>query len=365
MLTERFYQLLSRKMAGEATIQELDELNKLMQENEEWKNLAIQLSVQQTSDTETDDEESEAAFAAHSVKMLVRTKTSDGQMSGRIDDSNKNETTPILPLRKTLSPVIKWTMRIAAVLVVAIGGIFTFRYFTYQNPAAVATNEIATKKGSTSQVTLPDGTKVWLNSDSKITYSKDFGSNVREVSLTGEAFFDVLHDDKKPFIIHAGTMNITDLGTAFDVKYYPLDKTIETSLIRGKIEVTFSDKADKYILHPNDKLVMRNNQAQITNSNMSTPKIEIDNINRSPDSVVYETAWMQRKLAFNNETLESIAHSLERRFDVTIVFKDDEVKYYPYTAIYEDESLDKILEYLSLSKHFEYKTNGKTITIGK
>lgn len=356
MLTERFYQLLSRKIAGEATIQELDELDKLMLENEEWKNLADQFLAEHKGNTEADDAEAEAAFAAHSVKM---------QMSGRINESGSDNTKRIIPLRKKLSPIARWTMRVAAVLVLVIGGTIAFKYLSRHNSEAVATNEISTKKGSTSQVTLPDGTKVWLNSDSKITYAKDFGSRIREVTLTGEAYFDVLHDDKKPFVIHAGTMNITDLGTAFDVKYYPKDQTIETSLIRGKIEVTFSDKADKYILHPNDKLVLRNNQAQITNNNTAAPKIEIDNISRTQDSVVYETAWIQSKLAFNNETLGSIANSLERRFDVTIEFKDEEVKNYTYTAIYEDESLDKILEYLSLSKHFSYTKNGKVITISQ
>jgi ferric-dicitrate binding protein FerR (iron transport regulator) len=256
-------------------------------------------------------------------------------------------------------------MRIAAVLVLVIGVTIALKYLSRHNSDAVATNEISTKKGSTSQVTLPDGTKVWLNSDSKISYPKDFDGKLREVSLVGEAYFDVIHNDKKPFIIHAGTMNITDLGTAFDVKYYPTDETVETSLIRGKIEVTFTDKADKYILHPNDKLVIRNNQAQITNGGTTAPKIEIDNVSRTPDSVVYEIAWMQSKLAFNNETLENIANSLERRFDVTIQFKDEEVKSYTYTSIYEDESLDKILEYLSLSKYFSYTRNGKIITIGK
>lgn len=341
-------------MAGEATIHELEELDKLMKQNEEWKKLADQLTLNQSTYSEADETEAEAAFTAHSLKM---------EMGGHID---KN-VTRVIPIRKTLSPLVKWTIRVAAVLVLAIGGIYTFKLLSKEDHTAVATNEIVTKKGSTSQVTLPDGTKVRLNSDSKITYVKDFGSKIREVTLIGEAYFDVVHDDSKPFVIHAGNMNIKDLGTVFNVKFYPQDEAIETSLIQGKIEVTFNDKADKYVLHPNDKLVIRKDQAQLINSNSQSPmpRVEVSNITKSDDNIVFETAWTEKKLAFNNETLENIANSLERKFDVTIVFKNDEVKNYSYTAIYEEESLDKILQYLSLSKHFSYTKNGKVITIGQ
>ena len=85
-------------------------------------------------------------------------------------------------------------------------------------------NEVSTQPGSKSKIQLPDGSTVWLNAGSKLTYTKDFGKEIREVTLIGEAFFDVTKMKEKPFIIHTSSINIKVLGTAFNVKAYPEDK---------------------------------------------------------------------------------------------------------------------------------------------
>jgi transmembrane sensor len=118
---------------------------------------------------------------------------------------------------------------------------------------------VGTKKGSKSHIVLPDGTNVWLNADSKIIYPGNFQGETREVSLVGEAFFDVVKNVNKPFIIHTGTMDVKVLGTAFNVRSYPGEMTTEASLLRGLIEVTLNGtEKKKILLKPNEKLTVLN-----------------------------------------------------------------------------------------------------------
>src|ERR1019366_6846207 len=103
-----------------------------------------------------------------------------------------------------------------------------------------------------SKIVLSDGSVVTLNSETTLRYPAEFNGQTREVYLDGEAFFDVAKDHKHPFIVHAGKMNVRVLGTAFNIKSYANDATSETTLIRGAIEVTMSDRpSDRIILKPN------------------------------------------------------------------------------------------------------------------
>src|SRR5581483_8483105 len=121
---------------------------------------------------------------------------------------------------------------------VAIGGWYmSGRKAQHAGVDAHPMNQVVTQAGSKTRVALPDGTQVWLNGSSQLTYGNtSFGTDEREVTLSGEAFFDVVKNEKLPFIIHTKDMTIRVLGTAFTVKAYPRDKTVETALIRGLVE---------------------------------------------------------------------------------------------------------------------------------
>jgi transmembrane sensor len=357
---DRFLQLLSRKMAGEATIQELDELDKLLQRYEEWRRLAGELTTDDFSVTEQDVAEAAAAFGVHMEKM------------GRQEDQggpSERRGTPVLSEQEPASRFrwLKAVTLVAASFLLVVAGIYTYTFLNRQNRTS-DTNEITTKRGSMSQIKLPDGTRVWLNSDSKLVYSKDFGTTNREVRLTGEAFFDVVHDNQRPFIIHTDRINITDIGTAFNVKDYAKDATVETALFRGSIAVTFNDRpTEKIILKPSEKLIVKKDIPGIVTGSKDngSPKIELSNINVLEDSTVVETAWMNNNLVFSNERLADIADMLERRFDVEVVITDSTLADAPYTGNYGKESLAQILEYMSLSKHFNYSVQAQKVTIGK
>jgi ferric-dicitrate binding protein FerR (iron transport regulator) len=253
-------------------------------------------------------------------------------------------------------------------------------YFTVTKKVQANPNEIVTKKGSKSNIRLPDGTQVWLNGDTRLSYSNDFIGNTREVYLEGEAFFDVSHDAAHPFIIHTNKINIKVLGTAFNVRSYPQDETVETSLVRGKIEVILKSRPDeKIILSPNEKLIVsnKNTEPEVGRRSMlqdGTPAVTIKSVtsmasessaDSSTDSAIAETAWMNDEFAFFNQTLEQIAMDLERRFGVVVLFGDEHVKSYRYSAFFDREGVEKILGVLSLSKKFNYTMEGKKITIKK
>jgi ferric-dicitrate binding protein FerR (iron transport regulator) len=151
------------------------------------------------------------------------------------------------------------TAAAAAVVGVAAAAWFLIKPRSGVGGAGGSQQEVFTAVGSRTHMTLPDGTKVWLNAGSRIHYEKSFGEQGREISLVGEAFFDVASNPKKPFIIHTAKLDIRVLGTSFNVKSYPSDKTTEATLVRGMIEVSILDRpADKIVLKPNEKLIVTN-----------------------------------------------------------------------------------------------------------
>ena len=196
---------------------------------------------------------------------------------------------------------------------------------------------IITQNGSRTRSLLADGTTVWLNGGSKLYYENDFNGATREVRLEGEAFFDVVKKPNRPFIVHTSGIDIKVLGTAFNVKSYPEDKNVETTLYRGLVQVLrHEDAAGKAIqLIPNHKLILPK-QAAIETTKLSEDKrlslkepaslfiTPIDSTKKESERI--ETAWRYNRLEFVGDNFEEVAKKLERWYNVTIVFTDEEVK---------------------------------------
>lgn len=263
---------------------------------------------------------------------------------------------------------IAWSAAAAAVIVIA--------WFSFLRPGktsiegkSLAKNTISTKRGSKSKVQLPDGTQVWLNAESKIVYNESFQGKIREVQLTGEAFFDVVRDESRPFIIHTNTIDVKVLGTAFNVRSYANEKNTETSLIRGLVEVTLRDNPDKkIILKPNEKLVVPNRPANENKAGAQDTKkltFMLGRVNyQLKDSSVIETLWVKNNLAFDNESLEDIALKIERWFDVKVTITKESLKQKKYSGFFEEEDLPQILEALKLAAgDFNYSINKKEVKI--
>ncbi len=358
-IEQYFFDLLSLKLSGDATEAQLEELNSILNANPTLQFLYDQMIEPVYSEKEASSM-ADQAYASHYVKM---------QLSGMFEGAEKdpfessNEKKSILKVSKLAF------MGLAA-------GIFAFIFIFYslsldnklskQNDFV---NEIATKRGSKSFVKLPDGSKVWLNTDSRLTYMNFSASKRREVTLVGEAYFDVAHDSSRPFIIHSGKVSIKVLGTTFNVRNYPQDNELETSLIKGKIEVSLDSRPDDIIiLKPTEKLIISKSEDEILNAQKITSPAENKVVLTSitfvkHDSLVAETSWLNDRLVFINQPLEKIALDLERKYAINIIFKDPQVKKYRYTGIFENVSLEKIFELIKYSKNINYKIDDKNIVI--
>lgn len=226
------------------------------------------------------------------------------------------------------------------------------------------------KAGERKSFQLADGTKVMLNAGSTIRVSKDFNVSSREILLEGEAFFDVTHNSQKPFIIHTASMDVKVLGTAFNIKAYPSDKTTETSLLRGSIEVDVKNEPGKVvILHPNEKIILLNAlqdnvPAAKSLKTPGSPAIKedykISGLTYSAmDSTLIEVSWTDNKLAFESDSFEDIATRLERWYNVSIHFENADIRQYRFTGVFDKKTINQVLDALQLSRHFEYTEHEK------
>jgi transmembrane sensor len=200
--------------------------------------------------------------------------------------------------------------------------------------------------GDKSTITLPDGSLAYLNSGSKITFNNDFQSKYRMVSLVGEAYFSVKKNKEIPFKVQASDIEIEVLGTEFNLKAYPEENTITTTLAEGSIRI--KSQFQQTVLKPNQKIVYsrKDNKMKLFNLKDIAP----------------ETEWKEGRLVFRNESLEELELKLERWFDVDIVFADERVKRKKFTGILERESILEAISYFNHSKHVGYKIKNNEIT---
>lgn len=356
-----FFDLLSLKLSGDATESQLAEISTILQANPSLQFLYDQMIEPVYCEKEAASM-ADQAYASHYVKM---------QLAGMFDSTNDNRSEP------SVERTSNFTKRKLAFIAIA-AGVFTIFFINYslrleksvtKQNGNLFVNEIVTKRGSKSSIKLPDGTTVRLNTDSRLTYISFAAGKTREVTLVGEAYFDVAHDSSRPFIIHTGKVNIKVLGTSFNVRNYPQDKELETSLIKGKIEVSLESRPeDIIILKPTEKLIIAKEEDELSAatkvSNSSDNKVVLTSITyMRQDSLVAETSWLNDKLVFVNQPLEKIALELERKYAINITFKDEKVKKYRYTGVFENVSLEKVFELIKYSKNFNYKINDKNIVI--
>ncbi|NDF46439.1 MAG: hypothetical protein EB125_12360, partial [Betaproteobacteria bacterium] len=168
------------------------------------------------------------------------------------------------------------SLSVAAVFLLIIAGWWIFRPAseTKREIAAINQNQVSTRPASKTKLTLPDGSKVWLNASSKLTYGNGFGEKHREIWLEGEGYFDVARNPDKPFIIHTSVLDVKVLGTRFNLKAYPDEATTETSLLHGSVEVVLHKQPGKVIrLVPNQKLVVQNALAQLPAKAVATEQV--------------------------------------------------------------------------------------------
>jgi ferric-dicitrate binding protein FerR (iron transport regulator) len=344
MNQERIYILIARKMAGEATEEELRELGRLLDQEPAVRyssGLIMELGNLNDPGGLGRDEEREIMLRAQQARDAY------------LESERKTHSS-----RRKSRMVLSMAAAAALVAVVAVGSI---RYF--HNRAAKTTafgNEITTKVASKSTILLPDGSKVSLNSCSRLNYADAFSQGNRTVTLYGEGFFEVKHDPDHPFVIHAGNIDIKVLGTVVNVKAYPEDNTLETTLITGKVEVDFNNAGhQKIILKPDQKITIYKNQSPpvvaSTDSLAGVAGFAVSTVKKYPDQSIPDIAWTQDDLAFTSETLEELSHDLERRYNVKFHFQDDKYQQEVFSGAFGKQDIHEVMHALQLTSDFHYR----------
>lgn len=357
---ETFWVLLSKKLSGEATDNELKELEQLIRLHPEWQYAIQNLEDLWKHQPQKDNLQEEDAYLLHLHRMAEL----------NIPFGDRPAEAPVNILRKRKKML--W-YGVAAGLAI-ITGLFVFRPLSSakadRGSAVAQVNEISTRMGSRSKVQLPDGSVVWLNAGSRLLYDKDYGKETREVTLTGEGFFDVVKQKDKPFLIHTENIHIKVLGTAFNVKAYPQDKQTETSLIRGSVEVTIKNRPhNKIILSPHEKLVVENETLASQQGSAKQdiqPAIAIRKLQYDPaDSTVAETGWVQNRLVVRDESLAELALKMERWYNVQIEIRDPVLSQKILSVTFENETIDQALDALKESISFRYEKKGTNIILNR
>lgn len=372
MTVDRIWYILGKKLSGEASPEELQELEQMLRLHPE-----LHYPVQNITDLwrlkkKINREETLESLQKH----LSRMGEQEGEMPSFTVSGIEEGLTPGM-LRRNRKSLL---YAAAAIL------LFTISYYLFSNqpaakenialkqevssPNAVAgsKNEVSTRAGSHSKVVLPDGSSVWLNAGSKLEYDKNFDKEIREVALEGEAYFDVTKDPSRPFVIHTQKFNIKVLGTAFNVKSYKGDKSSETSLIHGSIEVTMKDHPEqKIMLKPADKLVVLNDDMQLISPDKKgakQPQVVMSKINYF-DSSIIETSWVENRLIFRNEAFAELAVDMERKYGMRFRFENEEAKLLTFDGNFKNETVNQALQALQLANYFSYTIENETIVITK
>jgi len=372
MAEDLIWNLIAKKLSGEANEAERKELERLLRENPELHYPVQTIIDLWMSDLPFDQQEAHEAFLRHVDRMKHI----------KIDYSFQPEEESMVRTGTMAKKFMLWP---ALAVVALVGVLFIAFRFTGTNippspnlakEPVKAISQISTKNGSKTNLILPDGTKVWLNAGSSISYDSSYGRSIREVNLSGEAFFDVVKNKEKAFIIHASKINIKVLGTRFNVRSYPADNTTEASLIRGSIEVTFKDKPNKkIILKPNQKIVVdndRNSEDVLETIPRNThekihqiPGVDIKKLTYEyKTGTIIETSWVDNKLIFQDKSFEDIARMLERWYGVSILFKNNHLKEDRLTGSFKNETIRQALDALKFTASFNYGIdNNNVVTI--
>lgn len=256
------------------------------------------------------------------------------------------EKTPDEKRRKHISfrPFLKY-----AAIVVGVG-LFTFSALKYLEHTKMPVYQFLTvEEGERAKIILADGSEIWLNSNTKISYPDNFNRSNREIILSGEAYFKVAKNKKLPFVINTQNIEVKVLGTEFNVRSYEDDNSIEVQVIKGKVQVRPEESVtDLYLLTDREMLTFNKTTASFIEQTFDS---DIEN-------------WREGKYMFKNRTLKEIIRQLERIYAVEFIVKDkvllDEIY---YGEINMKDSILKIMEIISFNDRFSYQINNKQITI--
>jgi len=332
-------------------------------EDEQWAQLAKLLYDQDALPTGSDAVEEELPFDYKEMEQLGRlAKKVDlyfelkkypadqawEKVQGRIHQPLKSQR----PIRRIIaSPLMRMAAAFLVAALLTVAGYQVVNNWGAQNRMV----DLMASNGAVKTYTLPDGTLVSLNSDTHLKYPQRFGKNTREVTIEGEAFFEVKPDCTKPFIIHAGEAQVKVLGTSFNVRAYSHDKMMEVIVKTGKVQVLYQKTETKQ----NDELILSQGDKGTL---VRESKALLKSTNENPNYI----AWKTHDLIFRATSLNEVITNLENVYKVNIRLEDPELGRQLLTAHFNNYSLEFILKVIETTFGMEaQKVNGQYIIKAK
>jgi ferric-dicitrate binding protein FerR (iron transport regulator) len=319
----------------------------------------------------------------HYLLELGKVWYASSQLSTRETDANNAWTTlldkiegdsirpmPNPELRIKISVLYRVAAAVLLIAILGIGSVFVFRF--PKTKSEIAYFEALAPKGSRSFITLSDGSTVWLNSGTKLRYPSNFGKENRDLFLEGEAYFVVMKNPAMPFRVKTSDVCITAIGTAFNVKAYNDEGVIETTLEKGEVRIDELDESKIKVesapvfLKPNQKAIfVKSNKNLSVNNTVQKPSVPSNEpvnkikantlrIDSNVDTKL-TTSWKDSRWIFKSEKLTKLAPILERRYDITITFRDSVLSSYKFTGILKEESLEQVLKVICLAAPIRYE----------
>ena len=239
--------------------------------------------------------------------------------------------------------------QIAVACIIIVLGLVNYRMNDKQKQLSTQNFTVLAEKGQRAFITLPDSTKVWLNSDTKISYPADYGLKERNVTLVGEAYFEVAKNTDKRFIVEAKGMQVEALGTSFNVNAYQNDNKIIASLFSGSVRVSYDRHVA--ILKPHES-------------------VKVDLLNRSfsrykDESMQNIALWRKNEITFDGESLEEITHIMSRLYNTTICIEDESLKKVCYIGTIRNNNLENFIDIINLTTPVVYENKGDTVFLRK
>lgn len=330
MQEDKIYALIGKEISGQASREEIADLDAWRSSSSENLNTYLQIK-NIWSDTKLEGLNSGHAYR----KVFEKIENKGGFRSSR----NENGST-----------MLKWLFRVAAIIILVVS--FLVFQSEFKEEELIEIPEISTiiksnPAGQKSKVHLPDGSIVWLNAESELRYPEKFDSLARQVSLSGEAFFEVARDTNRAFSVTTGAITTTALGTSFNINAYQERNTIQVVLVSGNISIKTSEDDEQY-LEPGRGLVYKKDDYSIEVGNYDISLL---------------TAWKDGVLIFEEDDFPGIVAKLERWYGVSITSVGEPLKSIAYSGKFTNEYLNNVLESMSFGRPFTYEIEDKHVTL--
>ncbi|MFT4071277.1 MAG: DUF4974 domain-containing protein [Dysgonamonadaceae bacterium] len=238
--------------------------------------------------------------------------------------------------------------RIVNVAAILLPVVLILGAYLYLKPHNIELFEVVADMGEKASLTLPEGSKISVNSGSKLIYYSDYNQKERLVRLDGEAFFDVRHNPEKPFIVQCKEIKIKVLGTRFGIKAYPDEENISIVLNSGKIQLI--TPKDNIEMKPNDRILYNRITQQVLQQKVNAEDY---------------TDWRQNRLRFDGEPVEFIMKTISRMHNIDIVFDNEDLKKQRFTGTVDNTNIESVLNAIKLTSSINYRIEDSTVHLYK